>query len=118
MKKEINGLGGKVSELYSVKERNEWEKAQKELLNAKDREGNRINMTCVGISTGIYVSSFNAIKETNWLSLADKIALEHAKDINKPKKNGVAIYYEDIQALINDKKVNACLEKGVVKGRN
>merc|ERR1712113_1199617 len=57
MEKEINLLGENISELYSLNEINEWNKAQKELLNAKDRNGNIINMKCVGISTGIYVPS-------------------------------------------------------------
>ncbi len=37
--------------------------------------------------------------------------MKHAKDIHKPKKNGVCIYYEEIDGLVKDKKVGKCLEK-------
>eukprot|EP01084_Bolivina_argentea_P188082 323869_1 len=116
MKREINSLGLTISELYSAKEIDEWKNTKEELRNAKDRNGNSIDMKCVGISTGIYVPSPNKIIQSDWLPLADKIALQHAKDVNKPKKNGVAIYYEEIGGLIDDHKVQKCLEQTVYYG--
>eukprot|EP01084_Bolivina_argentea_P250184 419106_1 len=89
----------------------------KKLSNAKDRNGNPVNMSVVGISTGVYIPSGDEVIESDWLSIGDKIALEHSKIINTPKKNGVSIYYEDIGDLIPDEKVLKCLEKGVVYGR-
>ncbi len=42
--------------------------------------------------------------------------MEHAKTINLPKKNGIAIYYEYTGGLIPDEKVLKCLENGVFDG--
>ncbi len=57
-----------------------------------------------------------AEKSCDWYELGDKKALEHTKTINLPKKNGIAIYYEHIGALINDKKIKQCLEKCIDDG--
>ena len=75
-------------------------------------------MNIVGISTGIFVSCFYESKEKDWLLKADKVALEHAKTLNLPTKNMIAIYSEKSGGLIADEKVEKCLEKGVKKGRN
>eukprot|EP01084_Bolivina_argentea_P108331 193609_1 len=90
------------------------------LNNAKDRNGNAVNMSVVGISTGLYIPSpfSSGMKDLDWLSKGDKIALEHSKIINAPKKNEVSIYYEKIGALIPDQRVLKCLEKGVYYGIN
>ncbi len=103
MKCEINALGQdkNLSDLFCNE--SEWKEAKEELKNAKDRDGNPIDMSLVGISTGIYFPDA-AVTESDWLSLGDKIALEHSKRINKPMKNGVAIYCEGI-GLIDDKKL-------------
>ncbi len=72
-------------------------------------------MTCVGISTGVFVSGLE-LKEKDWLTVADKVALEKAKELNVPHKNSVAIYYEEIGGLIPTEKVSECMEIGVRKG--
>ena len=57
----------------------------------KDRKGNTIQMAKVGISTGVFIPVYG--KDKDWISLADKVALEKAKEVNMPQKNGVAVYY-------------------------
>eukprot|EP01084_Bolivina_argentea_P153839 268225_1 len=121
IRSEINKLGLNIKDLFYDKNnnnfnQNEWNEAMQKLNNAKDRNGNKVNMSLVGISTGIYVSSPNDIIDLDWVSKGDKIALEHSKIINAPKKNDVSIYYEEIGALIPDQKVLKCLEKGVYYG--
>ena len=87
--------------------------ALERLKKAEDTDGHELNMSIVGISTGVFVpcSYGNICKD--WFSNADKVALEHAKTLNLPKKNMTAIYYERTGALIPDEKVDKCLEEGV-----
>eukprot|EP01084_Bolivina_argentea_P022829 42460_1 len=77
MKAEINALGNEENMKDLFSNGNEWKEAKEELKNAKDRDGNPIDMSCVGISTGMYFASYE-VKESNWLFIADKIALEHS----------------------------------------
>eukprot|EP01084_Bolivina_argentea_P114346 203593_1 len=115
MKKDINNIGLNIKELIFDNNEKEWNDVKKKLNEAKDRSGNPIQMNIIGISTGLFIPT-NTNKEKDWLSLGDKIALEHAKTVYLPKKNGIAIYYEYIGCLIPDEKVLECLEKGVHDG--
>eukprot|EP01084_Bolivina_argentea_P095377 171492_1 len=100
-KSEINGLGTNIFEFVNE---NEWSDAEAQLNKAMDRNGNKINMKIVGLSCGVFVpaQTKNTIKD--WLSIADKIALETAKKSNGINKNGYAIYWEKRQALISKEK--------------
>eukprot|EP01084_Bolivina_argentea_P250182 419104_1 len=115
LRKEINKLGENIKDLFHDKNNNnfnenEWKNAMENLKKAKDRKGNPVDMSLVGVSTGIFVPD-DRVKEEDWLSKADKIALEHSKIINAPQKNGVSIYFERIGGLIPDEKVLKCLKK-------
>ncbi len=114
MKAEINGLGARSKEF--TKSEKEWTAVKEALANAKDRDGNELDMSTVGISTGIFVPT-TSVEDNDWLFKADKVALEHAKTLNLPKKNMTSIYYEGTVSLISDEKVNKCLEIGVFEGR-
>ena len=116
MKKEINDLGLNIKSIIFAEKEKEWTEANEKLSAAKDRNGNKLNMTCVGISTGIFVSGHELI-EKDWLSVADKVALEKAKTLNVPHKNSVAMYFEKDSALIPTEKVSKCMEIGVWEGR-
>ncbi len=96
MKKEINELGTNIKELMS--DDSEWKEAMHNLETATDRDGNALNMSTVGISTGMFVPDRSESKDRDWLAKADKIALEHAKKLNLPNKNSVAIYSEKWQS--------------------
>eukprot|EP01084_Bolivina_argentea_P095376 171489_1 len=100
-KSEINELGQNIKEFVNE---NEWSDAEAQLNKAMDRNGNKINMKIVGLSCGVFVpaQTKNTIKD--WLSIADKIALETAKKSNGINKNGYAIYWEKRQALISKEK--------------
>ena len=113
MKREINGLGANIKQF--MQSESEWSEAKLKLESAKDRDGNSLDMSIVGISTGVFVSSMSG-KDKDWLSKADKQALEHAKSLNKPNKNSTAIYDERSASLISDEKTQKCLEKGVYEG--
>merc|ERR1712154_549917 len=65
----------------------------------KDRKGNTIQMDRVGISTGVYIP-FGS-KDKDWISLADKVALEKAKEMSMPQKNGVAVYHEQEKGVVS-----------------
>ncbi len=69
----------------------------------------------IKIIGGIIFVPAGVTKGKDWLEKGDKVALEHAKKVHLPKKNGIAIYYEEI-GLVDDKKVLQCLEKGVNTG--
>ena len=120
LKRDINTLGANIKKLVfyenGVFNEKEWSEAKENLDTAKDRKGNRINMRRVGISAGIYVPCWSNILEKDWLSKADKVALENAKTTNGLKKNSFSIYYEEIIGLIPAEKVLKCLEKGVYEG--
>ena len=68
-KSEINGLGKE----YNIK-------------SAEDRKGNKIDLSFVGISCGIYIPYNQKNTESDWLDIADKKALETAKTTNGIKK--------------------------------
>ena len=89
IKKEVNELGAK----YAVKG------------SMKDRKGNNIKMDRVGISTGVYIPGLEdaANNDEDWLSVADKVALENAKKMNMPQKNGVAVYYAGQKRVVSTK---------------
>eukprot|EP01084_Bolivina_argentea_P264712 448511_1 len=95
IKKDINNIGSNIKGLIFDNDEKEWNDANKKLSKAKDRDGKLINMNIVGISTGVFIPCDNNNKEKDWLSLGDMIALEHAKTIHLPNKNGTAIYYEE-----------------------
>ncbi len=116
-RKDINNIGLNLKEIIFNNNENEWNNVKKALDKSKDRNGNTINMNKVGISTGLFIPHHRKNICKDWISLTDKKALEHAKTINLPTKNGIAIYYEEIGGLIADEKVEKCLEKGVAKGR-
>jgi len=94
MKAEINRLGADIRPFTANEE--EWTDALERLKKAKDRRGWK--------------------GQKDWLLKADKVALEHAKTLNLPKKNMTAIYYELKGVLVSDEKVDECLEKGVSVG--
>ncbi len=114
MKREINGLGVNIKQF--MQSESEWSEAKHKLESAKDRNGNRLDLSTVGISTGVFVSNHYG-KDKDWLSKADKLALEHAKSLNLPNKNRTAIYCEESASLISDEKTEKCLENGVWEGR-
>ena len=114
MKKEINELGRNTR--HFVTDEVELKEAMQNLQTATDRDGNALNMSTVGISTGIFVPCEGESKDKDWLAKADKTALEHAKTLNLPNKNSVAIYDEESGSLIADEKVEKCLEMGVYLG--
>eukprot|EP01083_Nonionella_stella_P252171 869188_1 len=115
-RKDINNIGINLKEIIFNNNENEWNNVKKALDKSKDRNGNPINMNKVGISTGLFIPCCNKNICKDWISLTDKKALEHAKTIHLPTKNGIAIYYEEIGGLIADEKVEKCLEKGVLQG--
>ena len=112
MKAEINRLGANIRPFVPNYE--EYTDALEKLKKAKDRDGNELNMSIVGISTGVFVP-YHIPNEKDWLLKAHKVALEHAKTLGLPKKNMTAIYFET-RALIPDEKVQKCLEKSVYRG--
>merc|ERR1712228_939526 len=92
IKQQVNELGNGLKQtVQGYLERNN----KKEF---KDRKGNTIQMDKVGISTGVYIPDEGEGKD--WISLADKVALEKAKEMNMPQKNGVAIYYEGEKGVV------------------
>ncbi len=115
MKSEINKLGENIKDLLHFNEK-DWNEIKKNLESAKDRNNNKIDMSCVGVSSGLFVPCGKPTIE-DWLTKGDKIALEHAKEVNKPKKNGISIYYERLNdnngGLIDDEQVKDCLGKGI-----
>eukprot|EP01084_Bolivina_argentea_P075205 136349_1 len=68
-KSEINGLGKK----YNIK-------------SAEHRKGNKIYLSIVEISCGIYIPDTDKNTESDWLEIADKQALETTKTTNGIKK--------------------------------
>ncbi len=93
LRKDINNIGkDKNIESLIFNNLSEWNKAKKELNKARDREGNLIDMTVVGISTVLFIPTPKTNKSKDWYYLGDKKALEHAKTISLPNKNGTAIY--------------------------
>ncbi len=73
---DINRIGLDICSLIFNNDLNEWNKVKKELNEAKDREGNQIDMTVVGISTGLFIPT-RTNKSRDWYYLGDKKALEH-----------------------------------------
>ncbi len=69
MKAEINGLGARSKEF--TKSEKEWTAVKEALANAKDRDGNELDMSTVGISTGIFVPYSYAVTDNDWLFKAD-----------------------------------------------
>ncbi len=124
IKRDINALGANIKELIfyekGVFNEKDWSEAKVKLAEAKDRNGIKINMERVGISTGMFVPksgySKNKNRDKDWLEKADKLALENAKRVHAPNKNGVSIYLEETAALISEDKVEICLEKGIYDG--
>eukprot|EP01084_Bolivina_argentea_P317178 549912_1 len=111
IKKEINALGNNIKNLLNINE-NDWITVKEKLMNAKDRNNNKIDMSLVGISTGLFIPTYDKNKEQNWMEKADK-TLEHAKEMHLPNKNEIAIYWEYIGGLIDDSKVDKCLQESV-----
>ncbi len=114
LKKDINGIGLNIKDLFCEKEEKEYKNAMEALDNAKDRNEQRIKMNKVGISTGLFIPYIGVNKENrkeDWLYYGDKEALEHAKGLNQPIKNEIVIYYEGKGkgGLISDEKTLKCL---------
>ncbi len=117
IKKDINAIGSKIGDLFCEKEEKEYKKAMDALDNAKDRNEQPIKMDKVGISTGLFIPDRyvnNNQRKEDWLYFGDKEALEHAKTLNPPTKNEIAIYYERKGGLISDDKTLKALEKCVL----
>lgn len=95
IKQQVNELGNGLKQTVQghLEENNKKE--------FKDREGNTIQMDKVGISTGVYIPANYQPKDKDWISLADKVALEKAKEMNMPQKNGVAIYWEEKARVVS-----------------
>eukprot|EP01084_Bolivina_argentea_P133857 236232_1 len=111
MKKEINDLGKSIKDLLNFNKK-DWKQVKQKLDTVKDRNNNSIDMSCVGVSAGLYMS-FMDYGGSDWLTIADEVALEHAKEVYLPKKNGISIYYEEIGGLVDDKNVEKCLKNGL-----
>ncbi len=56
MKAEINGLGARIKQF--TKSEAEWAAVKEALANAKDRDGNALDMSTVGLSTGLFVPDY------------------------------------------------------------
>ena len=65
LKSEINKLGSNIEQFTNTE--TEWKEAKEKLDKVTDRDGNPLDMSIVGISTGVFVSS-ETVKDNDWCS--------------------------------------------------